>query len=383
MARLTDEDLRLSTLSRQFPPIDRRGPDALLELFRRLGPIQSQVPRAPYLTASSRLPGTVYADLGALFASHQLLKTSSLRGTVHTTVREQFGPADVVARRQRAAMLRTVLKLERVTPEELTAEVEAFATDDWRPRAEIVAHLRTWLAEHESERAAAAVGDTLSESLIWGHSGLVRRPRDTHWEKRTDIFHRRVRTLLPDLPLPDFQTALAELVRVHLGAYGPVLREDLAFFAGVGLGAVDSAVASLGDAVVRLAGPGRDDYLDLAELADAPVTGPVGTGIRLLPEFDGLLVGFQGRNRFRFLAEHQLPKVWAKANGLFSPVVLFDGRIVATWKTVTKGRRTDLEVTMLDPHPVLTDDLFSDPVAAVERVLDLSVTDVRVRASAY
>jgi len=159
-----------------------------------------------------------------------------------------------------------------------------------------------------------------------------------------------------------------------------VLREDLAFFAGVGLGAVDSAVASLGDAVVRLAGPGREDYLDLAELADAPATGPAEVGVRLLPEFDGLLVGFQGRNRFRFLTEHQLPMVWAKVNGLFSPVVLSNGRIVATWKTVTKGRRTDLEVTMLDPHPVLADDRFAEPVAALGQVLDLTVTDVRVRA---
>jgi len=56
MSRLTEEDLRLSTLARQFPAIDGRDPDAVLELFRRLGPIQSQVPRAPFLTASSRLP---------------------------------------------------------------------------------------------------------------------------------------------------------------------------------------------------------------------------------------------------------------------------------------------------------------------------------------
>ena len=57
MGRLTEEDLRLSTLGRQFPAIGGCDPDAVLELFRRLGPIQSQVPRAPFLTVSSRLPG--------------------------------------------------------------------------------------------------------------------------------------------------------------------------------------------------------------------------------------------------------------------------------------------------------------------------------------
>jgi hypothetical protein len=53
---------------------------------------------------------------------------------------------------------------------------------------------------------------------------------------------------------------------------------------------------------------------------------------------------------------------------------------VASWKTITKGRRTDIEVTMLDPHPVLADDLFADAIAATEQVLDIKITDVRVQA---
>jgi hypothetical protein len=376
MARLSEEDLRLCTLGRQFPPIIGRDGPAVLELFTRLGPIQSQAPRAPFLAASSRLPGVAYSTICDLFERYELLKTSNLRGTVHSTGREQFPAVDAVARRLRAAAMRNVLKLSRVTPEQLVGEIESFAADGWRPRAEIVAHARSWLREHESAEAAKAVGDTLSESLIWGHSGLVRRPKDERWEKRTDTFHRRARSLLPDLALPDFGAALMGLVRVHLGSYGPALREDVAFFCGVGLGAVDAAVAALGDEVVRLAGPQRDDYLDLAE---PPVTGPVDSGVRLLPEFDGLFVGYQGRNRFRVLTEAQLAQIWAKANGLFSPVVLHEGRVVASWRTLGTGRRVDLEVTMLDPHPLLPEDAFPDAVAALEQVLDLTVRDLRVR----
>ena len=139
---------------------------------------------------------------------------------------------------------------------------------------------------------------------------------------------------------------------------------------------MDDALRRLGDEVIHLRGPNDEDYLDLA---DAPVAGTSDPGLRLLPEFDGLLVGYHGRNRTRFLTEQQLPKVWAKVNGLFSPVVLYDGRLVASWKTITKGRRTDIEVTMLDPHPVLADDLFGDAIAATEQVLDLTITDLRIR----
>ena len=374
--RLSHDQLRRSTLRRQFPAIPERAPEAVLELFRRLGPIQSQVPRAPFLTISSRLPGVTYDTVCALFESHQLVKTSNLRGTVHSSVPEQFGWLDAVARRTRQAQLRNVLKLHHASPEELVAEVEAFTSMDWRPRAEIVAHARAWLAERGTGNTTHGP-DPLSDSLIWGHSGLLRRPRDTRWEKRTDIYHRRARSVLPDLAESDFKASLTELVRIHLGSYGPALREDLAFFLGAGLGAVDQAVRHLGDEIEHLRGPDGEDYLDLAE---PPQGGTPDPGLRLLPEYDGLLVGFQGRHRTRFLTEQQLPKVWAKVNGLFSPVVLYGGRLVASWKTITKGRRTDIEVTMLDPHPVLADDLFSDAIAATEQVLDLKITDLRVRS---
>ena len=347
-----------------------------MQLFRRLGPIQSQVPRAPFLTISSRLPGVSYETVCALFESHRLVKTSNIRGTVHSGVAEQFGYLDAVARGTRAAQLRNVLKLQQITPEQLGAEIEAFASTDWRPRAEIVSHARAWLSERE-ENWAGGGPDLLSDSLIWGHSGLLRRPRDTRWEKRTDIYHRRARSLLPDLPDSDFGDSLARLARIHLGSYGPALRQDLAFFLGTGLGAVDDALRRLGGEILHLRGPNDEDYLDLA---DAPRGGTSDPGLRLLPEFDGLLVGYHGRNRTRFLTEQQLPQVWAKVNGLFSPVVLYAGHLVASWKTITQGGRTDIEVTMLDPHPVLADDLFTDAIAATEQVLDTKITDLRVRS---
>jgi len=179
------------------------------------------------------------------------------------------------------------------------------------------------------------------------------------------------------LPYSDFAESLANLVQIHLGSYGPAQRLDLAFFFGTGLGAVDEALNHLGQKIIHLRGPDDGDYLDLAE---APSDGVLDPGLRLLPEFDGLLVGYHGRNRTRFLTEQQLPKVWAKVNGLFSPVVLHDGRLVASWKTITKGQRTDVEVSMLDPHPVLADDLFADAITATEQVLGIKITDLRVRA---
>jgi hypothetical protein len=376
MRRLTTDELRRRTLQRQFPKINGTDPESVLELFTRLGPIQSQVPRAPFLAVSSRLPGVPYSTIRDLFEQHRLLKTTNIRGTVHTSTREHFAMLDAGARRTRAAQLRNYLKLDQVTPEQLATEVEAFTATDWRARADIVTHLRTWLTERDSV-GSAALRDTLSDSLLWGHSGLLRRPRDERWEKRTDIFHRRARSVVPELTQHQFDEALAALVRVHLGSYGPATRDDLAFFFGTSLGAVDTAVKALGENVVRLPGPDRDDYLDLAE---PPIEGEEDPGLRLLPEFDGLLVGYAGKHRTRFLEDYQVPAIWAKVNGLFAPIVLYGGHIVASWKTLTRSSRTAIEVRMLDPHPRLAEDLFSDAILATEAALGVKVADLQVLA---
>ncbi|MET1006085.1 MAG: crosslink repair DNA glycosylase YcaQ family protein, partial [Propionibacteriaceae bacterium] len=234
------------------------------------------------------------------------------------------------------------------------------------------------LLEHESAESAATVGPTYNNAIIWGNSGLIRRPRDQAWDKRTDNHHRTAATLLPELGPSTPAEGLVALVRDHLRAYGPVTRRDLAFFFGVGLTQVDAAVATLSDEVVQHLGPESSIYLDLA---DAPVTTDADPGLRLLPEFDGLLLGFHGPNRTRFVDAEGLTKIWAKVNGLFTPVVLHDGRLVATWKTRARGKRTDLEVTMLRSGPRLADDLLTTPVTAVETVLGLQISDVRVLAA--
>ena len=100
--------------------------------------------------------------------------------------------------------------------------------------------------------------------------------------------------------------------------------------------------------------------------------------LRLLPEYDGLLVGYAGANRTRFCGPDQLAAVWAKVNGLFSPVVLADGRLVASWKTVAAGAHSHLEITMLAGETPLAEDRLSDQVDALAAVLALEISDVRI-----
>ncbi len=377
MSRLTVEDLRERTLGRQFPDLDSRDAGAVLALVDRLGPIQSQVPRAPFLTASSRLPGVTYADVQDLFGAHRLVKTSSLRMTVHTTVAAQHPMADAVARGTRTRMLVRELGLVRCSAEEVQAELEAYADTEWRTRPELVAHLRGWLAEHESPASAQRLAGTLRENLVWGHSGLLRRPPDERWETRTDVLHRRAACLLPESKRVTFDAALALLARTHLAAAGPLTRRDLAWFTGAGLTQMDAAVAVLSEEIVRHQGPDNEEYLDLAE---PPPARSGALGVRLLPEFDALLLAYHQSLRNRFLGPGEVQAVLSKANGQCAPIVLQEDRVVGTWRTVARGRRTEIEVTVLPGHRPPPEDELGSAAAATAAVLALELTEVRVRS---
>ncbi|TCI98854.1 crosslink repair DNA glycosylase YcaQ family protein [Aeromicrobium sp. IC_218] len=363
--RLSEEDLRLRTLARQLP-----NATDVLDLFERLAPIQSQVPRSPFVLASSRRPGTTYAEVNDLLESHVLVKGTCLRGTVHTAPATLWPDLDAVARRTRENDLRRELGLSRLTVDDVTAEVERVCSGRFVPRDEVVEAVFAFV---EAGEGRPVVDTPYVRNLVWGHPGLVRRPRDERWDKRTDAFHRTASELLGAGP-PDADAALDRLVLRHVATCGPVTRRDLAYFLGDGLRRVDAAVARLGDALERLEGPGDEPYLDLAE----PPGGDAPDDVRLLPEFDALVVGYAGPGRTRFLRAEQLDAVWGRANGIYSPTVLADGRMVATWRVTGAARATRLEVVMLPGERPLTDDELDEPARALGSVLDVTVADVSV-----
>jgi hypothetical protein len=377
MPRLTGEDLRLRTLARQFPAVPAApGPGDIVALLDHLGPIQSQVPRAPFLALAARLPGMAYADLCGLFESGAVLKGTNIRGTVHTSTAPQFASLNAAAVEARRGPIRATLRLDAVSPEDLEREIERYCWGQWRPRRDVVDHARGWLREHDPQALTEPLETTFGASLVWGHSGLCRRPKDGHWERRTDAFHQTARARLADLSVVPLSVALPHLVRTYLAALGPATRDDLSYFFGLRIRDVDAALAALDPELEVLSGPDDERYVDLLGAPTAPGAEP---GLRLLPEFDALLVGFHGRHRSRFVARDQLEEIWARANGIFSPAVLWEGRLVGTWRTTRPAQRTAIEVTMLGDWRPLAADLFAQAVADVERALAVQVTDVVVR----
>ena len=122
----------------------------------------------------------------------------------------------------------------------------------------------------------------------------------------------------PAPPAPDRVEALGMLARRYLTGHGPASARDLAAWAGITLSDARGGLATIAD-----------------ELVESPCgirlrSAPVPTGgfppLRLLGAFDPLLHGWVSRAPF----VGDRPGV-VTSNGIFRPVVLAGGRVVATW----------------------------------------------------
>lgn len=383
MKAYTWEQLRTATVRRQFPRIRGRGPAAVAELVRRVGPIQSQVARAPFVTVSSRLPGASYVDIVAAYESGELVRGSNLRGTVHTCVREHHPLLDAVTRRVMEKGWIRNLRLERTTAAEVQTGIEEFATGEWRTPDELREHLVGWLRSHEGQ-ASADVARTsgVGRAFAHVHSGLVRRPAaDAGWDRQTTPGYRKAAEALGDDQAPiidDPEAALVAVTRQHLTVFGPANRRDIAWWSGAGLRQIDQALVVLGEELTERPGPDGQTYYDHV---DAPGGGWPDPGVRLLPEFDAVLVGYDPKTRERFLEPEHLPHVWQQQNGLLSSGVLSEGRLVASWRLEGTGDRRRLEVLMFPGQRLLADAQIADQVSALETALAIHLDDVRITTS--
>lgn len=366
---VTWEELRARTLARQFPA-PTSGPASLPTLASAIGPIQSQTARSTFLGLAARAPGTTHAEVSAAFEALQLVRGSTLRGTVHTATPEQHRVLDAVTRVAQRRLWERTLRLERSTLEEVWDALEAYAAEEWRTPAELGEHLRSWLAARGE--TAARLDDQAGRYFAFGHGGLLRRPLRGGWEGQGAPGYRAAGALL-DRRLPAPPDAVREVVQLHLAAHGPASRHDLAWWSGLGLRLVDEALAAI-PGLVWETGPDAREYADLPD-APAPVDLP---GVRLLPEFDAVLCAYDPKARDRFVTSERHAQLWVGGNGLARPPLLVDGTTGGWWCCQGPSRRRPLEVWCFPGARRPTRAELAGPVAALEAALDIEVTAVDV-----
>jgi hypothetical protein len=126
------------------------------------------------------------------------------------------------------------------------------------------------------------------------------------------------------------------LVRRYLAAFGPASVRDVQTWAGMtGLG---DAVEAIREELVAF----RDEVgNELFDLPDAPRPGgDEPAPVRLLPEYDNLVLSHADRSRF---VPEQHRKLVLQSAGRVSATLLVDGMVAGTWKLDRKKRELRIE----------------------------------------
>ena len=359
-------DLAAGTLTRQFPD----GTDAadVPALLQRVGPIQSQTARSAFLGLAARHSGLTHDAITAAYESFAIVRGSSLRGTVHTSVAGQHPLLEVATRLGQRALWARSLRLARTTLDQVWAGIEAYAADEWRTPGELAEHLLGWLAANDPE-ARPAFSGTQGRYVAFGHGGLIRRPLGGDWAGQGAPGYRTASVLLGDRTalLADLDAATDALLRQHVAAHGPSSRHDLAWWSGIGLTRVDASLARLG--LPAETGPDGRSYHDLP---DAPAPREL-RGVRLLPEFDALFCAFEPAGRERFVDAAHYAVLWKQANGQLLAPVLVDHRLRGHWRLTGSARRRRLAVSLYPGGRRVARAEFADAVSAVQLALAVTI----------
>jgi hypothetical protein len=178
---------------------------------------------------------------------------------------------------------------------------------------------RAELREIVGKGAAGVTGITL-----W--LDLVRVPPSGTWERRrADLFADASRWIgpAPDLTEAD---ARVELARSYLGGFGPASPNEIADWAGLGVGQIAPALERLELRRFR-----AEDGAELVDLPRMPLPAPeTSAPPRFLPIWDATLLAHARRTEI--LPERHRPRVFSTKTPQSVATFLIDGKVAGAWR---------------------------------------------------
>lgn len=340
---LSGRALNRALLARQM--LLRREAVKLVPAIERVGGIQAQLARPPFIGLWSRLERFSRADLIRAAAKNEVVRATMMRATLHLMSRKHFVTFRPLLQPMLARIMGAVLK-DRTSGVDLATLIPAArAYFDEEPRTFV--ELRAHLASRFPDVDERAMG-----YIVRTHLPLLQVPADGElWGYASQADFAVAETWLGEkLAKTDGAgdgeidtTRLADLAWLYLSAFGPARPQDFQSWSFFEPAVARAAFDALRPKLVTFRDERRRELFDLpkaprpGEDTDAPV--------RFLPEFDSVLLAHADRSRI--IAEAHRPKIVTK-NLLVPATFLVDGYIGGTWKVETKRNVATLAITPFD-----------------------------------
>ncbi|MGW4367173.1 winged helix DNA-binding domain-containing protein [Nocardia takedensis] len=312
--------------------------DSVTGIVGRLCGVQAQVGSSAETAVALRSATPESGALARELASGALVKTWSMRGTLHALTPESaaaFLPLVAAARTWEKPVWQRNFG---ATPQEVAAlgeAVSALLADKALTREELVDALSADAAFHRMGEQLRSGWGALLKPLAW-QGVLCHGPA----QGNRVTFTSPARLVPTWRALPDPEEAAPAAITAYLNAYGPASPE--AFDAWLTRGALRKTVvrgwfADLGEDLVEVDVEGRRAYLTAEHADDLAATEPT-PSVHLLGPFDQYILG-PGTGDEAILPKPHRAAV-SKTAGWIAPIVVVDGRITGTWES------TDTEIVV-------------------------------------
>jgi len=126
--------------------------------------------------------------------------------------------------------------------------------------------------------------------------------------------------------------ALTELAKRYFTSHAPATIQDFAWWSGLTVSEAKKSVEIIDFYLQKETIEGRSYYMP----GDMPAVKTRSQAVYLLPDFDEYLVAYKDRSA-ALDTKYNKQVIGASGNGIFSPVIVANGKVVATWKrTINK-----------------------------------------------
>jgi hypothetical protein len=352
---ITLRALNRATLKRQM--LLERETTGVTQAVERLGGLQAQEPKPPFLALWARVKDFRREQLHDALHEPTVIRATAMRATLHLVSAAEYPALRATLQPVlTAAMVAVRGRDEGLDLEQLLPVARKLIEE--RPRT--FNELRPLLVE-----AFPGVNERALGYAVRMHLPLKMVPSDDRWSFPADAPF-----ALAGAGAPDPHA----LVRRYLGAFGPASAADLQAWSG--LGGMAQLLDGMADELETL----KHGRRTLFDLPGAPRPGEdAEPPPRLLPEFDSLLLAH--KDRTRVVADEHRKSLTTK-NLRVKATFLVDGFVAGTWTT---ARKRDTATLTLEPFGTLKRPVKAELAAEAEELLRFAEPDAakqRVELSA-
>lgn len=308
------------------------------ELVRHMGAIQAQDYAGSKWAIGARLPNVTEADVEKAVANREILRTWPQRGTIHFVVPDEV-------RWRLSLTSERILRSAKRRHENLSLTQADFdkALDLFRAALHGDKQLSRPDMMKVLEDGGISTAGQRGYHILWylaqtGHLcfGPLQGKQPTfalldEW--------------VPSMPEMPREEALKRLTTTYFRSHGPATVQDLMWWSGITATEIKMGLELAKSELTSVDIDGRIYWM----ARDLPDMMPSKPSVYLLPPFDEYLLGY--KDRTHVLDAKHFNLVVPGGNGVFSPLLVIDGKIQGIWRKTVKKNEI---IVKLSPFTRLT-----------------------------